>query len=290
MSERFLTEGDVSVPHDRSMSDETGFLETNGARIYHEVTGTGEPVLMVHAGVANLRMWDEQVAALRDAYRVIRHDTRGFGRTETDAVAFSNRADIAALLDHLGVASAHVVGLSRGGIIGLDFALEFPHRVRSLVVSGGAVPGYDAPGDFDASAFDEAERLLEAKDWAGIADWETRFWCDGPGQPSGRAAASVRERVHEWVLTTYQAEKEEGTPQPLDPPAAERLTDLRAPLLVIIGDLDEAETQAHCRYLASAVPGARLEVFEGAAHMVNLEQPERFNRLLRDFLDEHRAD
>jgi len=84
------------------MKNESGFVETNGARIYHEVEGTGEAVVLIHAGVANLRMWDDQVAALRDSYRVIRYDTCGFGRTETDAVEFSNRADIAALLDHSG--------------------------------------------------------------------------------------------------------------------------------------------------------------------------------------------
>jgi 3-oxoadipate enol-lactonase len=270
------------------MTQEPAFVEMDGARIHYEVDGSGEPVLMIHAGVANLRMWDAQVEALKDRYRCIRHDTRGYGLTETDAVEFSNRADIAAVLDAVGERSAHLVGLSRGAQIGLDFALEFPERVRSLVFSGGGVGGYDAPEQSDASVWEEPERLLEAKDWEALADWETRFWVDGPGQPAGRAEPAVRELVHGWILETYRAEKEEGTPLPLDPPANARLGDFRAPLLVIVGDLDEPETQAHCRYLASVVPDARLEVFAGAAHMVSLEQPDRFNRLLRDFLDANR--
>lgn len=270
------------------MTSESGLVETDGARIHYEVEGSGEPVLLVHAGVANLRMWDAQVAALRDAYRVVRHDTRGYGQTETDAVAFSNRADIGAVLDAVGEPSAHLVGLSRGAQIALDFALEFPERVRSLAFSGGGVGGYDAPEQSDASVWEEPERLLEAKDWEALAEWETAYWVDGSGQPADRVDPAVRSLVHGWILETYRAEKEEGTPQPLDPPANARLADLRVPLLVIVGDLDEAETQAHCRYLASVVPNARLEVFEGAAHMVNLEQPERFNRLLRDFLDVNR--
>ena len=141
-----------------------GRLETNGARIYYEVDGAGDPVLLIHAGVANLRMWDDQVAALRDSYRVIRYDTRGYGRTETDAVEFSNRADIAALLDHLGEASAHIVGLSRGGMIALDFAVEYPERVRSLVVAAGGIGGYESPDESDASTFAQAEAWWEAKD------------------------------------------------------------------------------------------------------------------------------
>ena len=268
------------------MSVETGFLETNGARIRYEVEGTGVPIVLIHAGVANLRMWDDQVTALRDAHRVIRYDTRGYGATETEAVEFSNRADIAALLDHLGEASAHVVGLSRGGMIALDFAIEHPDRVRSLVVAAGGIGGYQSPAEADASTFAQVETWWEAKDWEALADWETAYWADGPGQPQDRVDPDLRARVHDWILTTYRAEKEEGRPQPLDPPAAGRLDELRMPLLVIVGTLDDPGTIESMHHLAGVVPGARLEVFEGAAHMLNLEQPARFNALLADFLAE----
>jgi 3-oxoadipate enol-lactonase len=264
------------------MTTQTGFLETNGARIYYEVDGEGEPLLLIHAGVANLRMWDAQVAAFRDGHRVIRYDTRGFGRTETEAVPFSNRADIADLLDHLGVDAAHVVGLSRGGMIALDFALEYPDRVRSLTTVAGGIGGYESPAEAPMSTWEEPERLIEAKDWDGISAWEAAYWADGPGQSSDRVPG-VRAKVHEWVLENYRAEKADGQPQPLTPPAAERLAELRVPLLVMLGTLDDPGTTESMRHLASVVPGARLEEFE-AAHMVNLEHPERFNSVLRSFL------
>ena len=267
----------------------TEILEANGARIAYDTDGSGEAVLLIHAGVANRRMWDDQVVALREAYRVIRHDTRGFGETETDAVEFSNRADIAALLDHLGEASAHVVGLSRGGMIALDFALEYPDRTRSVVVASGGVAGYDSPDDATEADFAEPEAAYNAKDWPAISEWETNYWVEGPGQPVGRVDPALRARVHGWILDNYVAEKEEGTPQPLDPPANSRLGQLGAPLLVMYGTLDEAGTQSHMRYLAESVPGARLEVFEGAAHLLNLEQPERFNEVVREFLDANGA-
>jgi pimeloyl-ACP methyl ester carboxylesterase len=228
-----------------------GFLETNGARIYYEVEGRGDPVLFVHAGVANLSMWDAEARALSDAYRVIRYDTRGFGQTETDAVAFSNRADIVALLDHLSEASAHVVGLSRGGMIALDFALESPDRVRSLVVAAGGIGGYESPDEVDPAIFEQPEAMLEAKDWEGISAWETAWWVDGPGQPTDRADPQLRARVHDWTVTNYRAEKEEGQPQPLDPPAITRLGELRAPLLVMVGTLDDPGTQESCPAPAS---------------------------------------
>jgi len=263
----------------------TAYLESSGARIAYDVDGSGEPVLMVHAGIANRTMWDGQVAALKDAYRVIRHDTRGFGETETDAVSFSNRADIAAVLDHLGERSAHVVGLSRGGQIALDFAIEFPDRVDSLTVAAGGVGGFAPPAGSDAETFAEADRLEEAKDWERLADWEADFWVEGPGQARGRVDLAIRAMVHDWILSNYRAEEEGGQPIVLDPPAGERLANLRAPLLVMYGTFDEPGTSDAMRHLAASVPGARIEVFEGSAHMLNLEQPERFNRVLREFLD-----
>jgi 3-oxoadipate enol-lactonase len=263
----------------------TEYLETNGARIAYDVAGRGEPVVLVHAGVADRSMWHDQVEALRNAYRVIRHDTRGFGETETEAVPFSNRADIAALLDHLDERSAHLVGLSRGGQIALDFALEMPDRVRSLTVVAGGVGGYESPAELPMETWQAVEAMEEARDWEALTDWETAFWADGPGQSPDRAP-EVRRRVHDWVLANYRAEKVEGQPEPLDPTAETRLGALRAPLLVMLGTLDDPGTVDSMRHLAASVPGARLEEFE-SAHMVNLEHPERFNRLLRAFLDEH---
>jgi pimeloyl-ACP methyl ester carboxylesterase len=269
------------------MTDQRGFIETNGARTYHEVDGSGEPILFIHAGVANLRMWDGQVQAFRDDYRVIRYDTRGFGRTETEAVPFSNRADAVAVLDHVGERSAHVVGLSRGGMIALDFALESPDRVRSLTVAAGGIGGRMSPAELPESTWEEPERLIEAKDWQAISEWETAFWADGPGQSPDRVP-QVRGLVHDWILSNYKAEKVEGEPQPLQPPAVERLAELRAPLLVIAGTLDDPGTTESMRFLAETVPGARYAEFE-TAHLINLEQPERFNRVLREFLDAVRA-
>jgi len=270
-----------------TITNTSGTLETNGARIYYEVEGSGPAIVLIHAGIANLRMWDDQVPALRDTYRVVRYDTRGFGRTETDAVEFSNRADVAALLDHLGEEAAHVVGVSRAGSIALDFALEYPDRVRSLVVVAGGIGGYESPAGASADTWEEPEQLYEAKDWQGLAEWETAYWADGPGQSRDRLDPDIREKVRSWILTNYQEEKEEGKPIVLDPPAASRLDGLKPPLLVILGTLDDAGTSEAMRHLAGSVRGSRLEEFEGAAHMLNMEQPDRFNALLNEWLGAH---
>jgi 3-oxoadipate enol-lactonase len=263
---------------------DSGFIEVEGGRLYYEVEGAGHPLLMIHGGLGSLRMWDGQVPAFAERYRVIRYDTRGFGRTETDDVEFSNLEDARAVLDHFDVPSAFVLGTSRGGIIGLDFLLAHPDRVDAFVSVASGVGGYQAELPEGAAPWDEMERLWEAKDWEALAELETETWVDGWGQPKTRIDPELRSRVKGWILENYRAEKAEGKPQPAKPPAAERLDEVRVPVLVLVGDADEAGTVAGGRHLAASVDGAELVEFPGVAHMIHLEEPERVNQLVLEFL------
>jgi len=267
---------------------ESGFCDVDGGQLYYEVEGSGPPVTLIHAGIANLRQWDPQVPAFARTHRVIRYDTRNFGRTTSDNVTFSNRADLATLLDHLGVASTAIVGNSRGGTIAVDFALENPERVTALVPVGAGISGLQStPSPAEQEMWEEYDRRYEARDWSWIVETETSFWVDGPGQGPDRVAPEVRRQVHDWIAQGYlDHEGEELVSEPLKPPAFGRLGEIRVPTLVIMGDLDERATLDACRRLATDIPDARLEVFESVAHLVNLEQPDRFTRLVTDFLAE----
>ena len=261
----------------------SGFVPVPGGSLYTEMDGSGPGICLVHAGVANLRMWDAQVPALASDHTVIRYDTRGFGRTESAAVEFSNRADLIAVLDHAGIDRAILVGASRGGVIALDTTLEFPARVTGFVSVAGGVSGYQAPdGSGSDAIWDEVERHWKAKEWAWLADFETAFWCDGPGQSPDRVAPEIRSLVHSWILDNYRADKAEVTPIPLEPPAAGRLGELTVPLLVVIGLRDEAATVDAGRFLALTTNAPLLEF--DTAHMVNLEEPERLTTALVDFV------
>jgi 3-oxoadipate enol-lactonase len=264
---------------------DSGFLETVGAKIYYEVEGDGHPLLLIHGGLGDMRMWEGQVPAFAQRYRVIRYDTRGFGRTETEDVEFRDYSDAAAVLDHVGADSAYVVGQSRGGVIALDLAIESPERVDALVSAAGGISGFEAERT-DPPPWGEMERLWNAKDWAALAELETQVWVDGWGQPPDRVDPEVRRQVSDWIRTTYEEEKVEGKPKRLDPPAAERLGEVRSPTLVLIGTVDEQGGVAAERHLAATVADARSVEFPGVAHMIQLEEPERFNQVVLDFLAE----
>ena len=262
---------------------ESGYVEVDGGRLYYEVQGSGEPLLFIHGGLGSLRMWDGQVPLFAEHFRVIRYDTRGFGRSETQDVEFSNREDVVAVLDQVGAETAHIVGQSRGGMIALDFILEYPHRALSFVHVASGVGGYESAREGDKPPFEEMEPLWEAKDWDALAELETQVWVDGWGQPADRVDPELRRTVKGWIVENYQAEKPEGKPQAAQPPAIERLDSLSVPTLVLLGTADEAGGVEAGRYLAEAT-GAKLVEFPGVAHMIQLEEPERFNELVLAFL------
>jgi 3-oxoadipate enol-lactonase len=230
-------------------------------------------------------MWDEQFVAFAQHYRVVRYDARGFGKTTSEDGAFSDRQDIVALLRHLGIEQTAILGLSRGGALAVDFTLEHPEMVDALVAVAGGLSGYEGPAtEAEMQLFAEYQRLEEQKDYDALTAFEVHVWGDGPTQPEGRAAALVRERLREMLANNYRTHREVFQPRKLEPPAVDRLREIHVPTLVIVGDLDFSDVIAAMNLLAERVAGAQKIVIPGTAHMINLEQPDRFNAAVLAFL------
>lgn len=263
---------------------EKGYVEFPGSRIYYELDGNGPALTLIHAGVAHLRMWDAQVAAFGDRYTVVRYDERGMGRTKTEDVPYADFDDLRRVLDHLGIDRTHLVGNSRGGSIALDFTLECPERVRSLTLVGSGLQGFDADDPRLADIGPRLEPLWKAKHYDELVELETQIWTDGPGQPPTRVDPGLRAQMVEWNLENYRAEQEAEQVQRLDPPAAQRLAEVRVPTLVVWGSLDVQEMIEAGEVMAAGIAGAWREVYPDAAHMVTVEKPAEFNALLADFL------
>lgn len=250
--------------------------------------GGGPPIVLLHAGIADLRAWDVMVPYLTGAgYRVVRFDARGYGSSTTEDVPFSNRADVVAVLDALGIGRAVLVGNSRGGVIAFDTAIEYPDRTVAVVGVAAGVGGFDGGATPEENAlYEEIDRLesTDPIDPDAMADIEVCFWVDGPGQAPGRAPTWIREAVRAMDAALYAPGRVMGQPIPLDPVADDRLAELTMPVLAVAGTLDPSERVATARHLEADAPHARALVWDDVAHMIGMEQPERTAAAVVEFV------
>jgi 3-oxoadipate enol-lactonase len=246
-------------------------------------TPVGSVLLLVHAGIADRRMWDDQVDPFTEAgWTVVRADLPGFGETAPPRGPVALWATLRDLLDRLGVDRAVVVGCSLGGRVAVDLALAAPERVRALVLVGSGLAGhrFEEPALF--ALWDQSEDALERGDHLEAARVEVDTWVVGMHRPPEAVDPELRRRVTGMLLTAY-AHGEADLEEP-DPPAAGRLGEIAAPTLVLVGEHDRPDIQAMADALAAGIPGAERVVLDGTAHLPSMERPGEFNRAVLGFL------
>jgi 3-oxoadipate enol-lactonase len=252
--------------------------------LFYEAAGEGPPVVLLHAGLLDLRMWDEQFPLLVDAgYRVVRYDARGHGRSSTPTGDFAHHEDLYALLAALDIFHATLVGLSLGGRTSIDFALAHPSLIDGLVLAAPGMSGMEFTDPFIRAEGDKAMAAVQAGDLPGFIEAFLRQWVDGPRRSPSDVDPDVRAFCQAMATQTAQAHLG-AQGQWLELGAAKRLGELRGPLLALVGDHDSVDIERIVDALVGTVPGARRVVIPGAGHMLNLEQPEAFNRELLGFL------
>lgn len=262
-----------------------GFLDTQGAPLYYESAGQGQCLLLLHAGIADSRMWDEQFPVFAQHYQALRYDLRGFGKSHVPAGPFANHEDAAALLAFFGIEKAHVVGASFGGKVALDFTLAHPEMVASLVLVAPSVGG-EEPSELVRRFGEEEEALLESGNLEAATELNVRTWVDGPKRTPEQVDPVVRQRVHDMQYHAFTIPLPEEVEEiVLHPPSITRLRALRVPTLIIVGDSDIPDKLAISQQLADTITGAQQVIVPGVAHMVNMEQPEAFARIVLAFLN-----
>jgi pimeloyl-ACP methyl ester carboxylesterase len=266
---------------------ESGFAEADGASLYYEVLGNGEPLVLVHAGIADRRMWDGQLGAFAEEHRVIRYDMRGCGRSVTTEGAplapFSHHDDLRGVLDSLGIERANFVGCSIGAKTVINFVLDQPWRARALVLVCPSVSGFES-NDEPPDEWEELVKAHEAGDLERVSELELRIWVDGPYRAQEQVDPAVRGLVREMNLIALQNETALGEERPADPPAVEKLAEIQVPVLVVAGELDRPEVNARADLLARSIARAQKVVVSETAHVPNMEKPEEFNRAVLGFL------
>lgn len=233
----------------------SGSIELNGVSIWHAEFGAGDPVILLHGGLANADYWGHLVPFLvRHGFRVIVMDSRGHGRSTRDAAPYSYHlmaGDVLALMDALAIDQADLVGWSDGGIIGLDIAMHHPQRLKHLFAFGANTDPSGMREDVGQSPVFMAFNDRTAREYRKLSPT--------PGQYD----AFLAQIMHMWETQPHWTDAD--------------LARISVPVTVADGAHDEAIKQAHDRYMARAIPNARLVILDDASHFAMLQRPAAFN-------------
>lgn len=272
------------------MSDwiETGYVPVPGSKLYYERKGSGTPVVLIHSGFLDRRMWDPQFDSYSTDYSVVRYDIRGHGRSPPGEATYVDADDLRSLFDHLGLRDSFVVGVSNGARTACGFAAGAPERVRGLVLVGGG------PGDLDPTAEEEA-RFLDS-----LPDRDQRILALAKEE---RVAEAVEAMLDAWAPAVDDATRaylrmiatdnfapmialRTGKLPNRQPsyPVAEALRHSPIPTLLICGERDHPALEMMMGRFARQLPHARFIKLAGAGHTANLSARPEFDRVVLDFL------
>ncbi len=260
-----------------------GFVEVNGAPLWYETAGSGPALVMLHGHLIDSGQWDSQFAEFAQAFRVVRYDARGFGRSDKPAAPFAFYEDLRAVLASLNIPPAFLMGCSGGGATVIDMALAYPDSVVGLVLVGSAVSGYA----FSGQPPPKIVAMREARERGDIdeaVELGLQLWTDGERRRPEQVDPVAREHTRQMMARQLSRPAVAAEVRTLDPPAISRLADIRVPTLVVVGADDSALIHDIAELLTGQITGARKVVIPDAGHHPNMEHPAAFNEMVLSFL------
>ena len=265
-----------------------GSVQAGQLQVYYERRGRGTPLLLLHAGLQDHTMWEEQAIALSAHYDVITPDLPFHGQTMGMDTSILVADVIKILLDSLHVPTTAIGGLSMGASAAQDFVIAYPGRVTKVVLISSGINGYDKAHPIDSSSmswYGAFSKALNEKDTVRAAMEFTKAWAEGIYRSGDSLKAPASQYVYRTTLANLRLHQMKGWPLlQNEPPAEQRLSSIQAPVLIIDGDKDLPYIGACSDYLEKNITGARRVTIPGVAHMLNLEKPAEVNKLLEDFL------
>jgi 3-oxoadipate enol-lactonase len=262
--------------------------ETAQVELHYEVAGEGPPVVLVHAGIADSRMWEPQWTSFPPVHRTVRFDVRGFGESPLPRGSFSHGRDLVDLIDSLSLAPVALVGVSLGGAVALDVTVARPELVSALVLVGSGLRGHEFSAETEAG-WAEEEEAFERGDLDAAVETNLRMWVDGPRRSPEEVDPDLRRRVGEMQRRAFELEQSadgEPTLEVLAPDYPERLGEIAVPTLILVGELDRPEMHEIADRLETGIPNARRATIEATAHVPSMERPREFDELVLGFLAE----
>lgn len=284
-----MTTGLSKSPEDDTLvvmtaASELSYFASADGDIAYLDTGTGDPVVLLHAGYVDHRLFEAQTPVLAADHRVIAVDIRGHGWTANATKPFRWADDLAGLLRHLDAGPAVLVGVSMGGAIAGDTAIEYPELVRGIVMSGASVSDFQYTHEVTRQVVAESQRTLHSGD---IEGWLKVFLRSvaGPFREADETDPRILDHLREMALHTIAKHTpgERNWHVPMTDTWA-RVPKIDVPVLTVNGTLDSPDLLADAERFADTAQHGRSVLVEGTSHFPNLERPEEFNTIVRDFL------
>lgn len=264
------------------MFERSDYMIVNDSRLWYSLTGEGDPLILLHSGFTDHRIWEYQIEPFAQQYQVVNFDQRGNGQSDLPLGPFSHMEDLKALLETLEMKRVSLVGSSQGGGVAIDYALQYPERVKALVVVGSALTGYPYPAEYMAQMMELTGVVQTQGIPAGIEaiiahpGWD--YFFPAPSRPEARAKViqAVRNSANafRWIPTW------ERSPAPT---ASQRIGEIQCPVLIINGARDSDFVRQMADHLQSGIKQAQRVTMEGCSHLPYVEKPDEFNQIVLEF-------
>jgi 3-oxoadipate enol-lactonase len=259
-----------------SITSDTGYVNVDAGKLFYEVAGKGENIVLLHDGMVNCYIWDEQFQILADNYRVIRYDRRGYGKSTDPREKYSHIDDLNQVFLQLKVDKAIIFGMSSGGGLAINFALTYPEKVKGLVLVGSVVSGFGYTshmdtrgGNFNRSEFSDPVKLRQY------------FVLNDPYEIySGNIKA--KEKV--LSLLPYFGRDNTVPTKPPEKIAVKCLSEIKVPTLILVGEYDIPDVHAHAGAINAGIQNSKREIIPNSGHLIPVEQPGLFNESVLNFL------
>lgn len=287
----FSSSGLIAQSKDKSKMIDSGYAQVNNTKLYYEISGKGEPLVLIHGSFGDRRFWDPQFMELSKKYKVLRYDIRGYGKS---ALPNSNELyrdvdDLKALMDYLGINKAHICGLSLGSFILIDLALTYPDKCLSLIPIGPRVAG-DGTDEYKTPNADSVRAIIatttEIVKSKGAKEATDYLWTGNHAMGKCVVSPKTREALlkmgyeYSWWRYLYPSKREYAFPM-----AIKQLNEIKIATLVVSAEYDLALCKEIAAILAKGIQGAKMISIKNAGHMMNMDNPKEFNKAISEFVD-----
>jgi len=260
----------------KSTAVDTGYVMVDGGKLFYEVAGKGRNIVLLHDGMVNREIWDEQFPLLSRTFRVVRYDRRGYGKSSDPQAKFSNIEDLNQVFIQLKIDKAVIFGMSSGGRLAIDFTLTHPDKVTGLVLVGAVVSGFGYTSHMDTRGGHFDPRKIT--DPVKVSEY---FVMDDPYEIY-KENTSAKEKVMK-LLPSFARENRVPT-QPAAKVAVRSLSEIKVPALILVGEYDIPDVHAHAGVINAGIANSRREIIPRSGHLIPIEQPALFNEAVGAFL------